>query len=341
MQQYLRYLKFPIGLCLVGLMVVGVVEGWQAVWITSVLLALEISLSFDNAVVNARVLDRLTPGQQKFFLTWGLVIPVFGVRFLGPLLLVSLAGGVSLATAFDTALNHANEYHELLKLAEPRILAFGGMFLLMVFLHYFFDDAKTLHWWTSLEKRLSAAGRIEALEVAVALIVLLVLVAIAPGEMRGDLMVCGVLGVVLQLLATSLADAFGDEAQAGARVAAGGGLASFLYLELLDASFSLDGTIGAFAITSNIILIVVGLGLGALFIRSLTLLLTRERALEELIYLEHGAHYAIGALGLLMLVGIPLGAHHLHVPEWLSGLIGVVLLAIALVDSIRQGKRSA
>jgi len=337
----IRYVRFPLALSAIGLALVLGFQGLQAAWLTLVLLLLEISLSFDNAIVNARVLDRMTPGQQKFFLTWGLVIPVFGVRFLGPLVMVALAGQVGLGEALDAALHHPDHYRELLEIAEPRILAFGGMFLLMVFLHYFFDDAKTLHWWTSLEKRLSAAGRIEALEVAVALIVLLVLVAIAPDQMRGDLMVCGVLGVVLQLLATALADAFGDEAQAGARVAAGGGLASLLYLELLDASFSLDGTIGAFAITQNIILIVVGLGLGALFIRSLTLLLTRERALDELIYLEHGAHYAIGALGLLMLVGIPLAAHQVHLPEWLSGLVGIVLLAIALVDSIRQSKRSA
>ena len=212
------------------------------------------------------------------------------------------------------------------------------MFLLMVFLHYFFDDAKTLHWWTALERRLSDAGRIEALEVAVALIVLLVLVALAPLDLRGDLMVCGVLGVVLQLLATSLADAFGDEAEAGARVAANGGLASLLYLELLDASFSLDGTIGAFAITQNVILIMVGLGLGALFIRSLTLMLSRERALDQLVYLEHGAHYAVGSLGLVMLVTIPLAAHDMHLPEWLSGLIGMVLLALALADSMRQAQ---
>jgi len=337
----IRYVRFPLALSAIGLALVLGFQGWQAAWLTLVLLLLEISLSFDNAIVNARVLDRMTPGQQRFFLTWGLVIPVFGVRFLGPLVMVALAGQVGLGEALDAALHHPDHYRELLEIAEPRILAFGGMFLLMVFLHYFFDDAKTLHWWTALEKRLSHAGRIEALEVSVALIVLLVLVEIAPAQMRGDLMVCGVLGVVLQLLATSLADAFGDEAGAGARVAAGGGLASFFYLELLDASFSLDGTIGAFAITSNIILILVGLGLGALFIRSLTLMLTRERALEELIYLEHGAHYAIGALGLLMLVGIPLGAQNLYVPEWLSGLIGIVLLVIALVDSIRQGKRSA
>ena len=220
----IRYVRFPLALSAIGLALVLGFQGVQAAWLTLVLLLLEISLSFDNAIVNARVLDRMTPGQQRFFLTWGLVIPVFGVRFLGPLVMVALAGQVGLGEALDAALHHPDHYRELLEIAEPRILAFGGMFLLMVFLHYFFDEAKTLHWWTPLEKRLSAAGRIEALEVAVALIVLLVLVVIAPGEMRGDLMVCGVLGVVLQLLATSLADAFGDEAEAGARVAAGGGL---------------------------------------------------------------------------------------------------------------------
>ena len=337
----IRYVRFPLALSAIGLAAVLGFQGLQAAWLTLVLLLLEISLSFDNAIVNARVLERMTPGQQRFFLTWGLVIPVFGVRFVGPLVMVSLAGHVGLGEALDAALHHPDHYRELLEIAEPRILAFGGMFLLMVFLHYFFDDSKTLHWWTALEKRLSLAGRVEALEVALALIVLLVLVGIAPVALRGDLMVCGVLGVVLQLLATSLADAFGDEAGSGARAAAGGGLASLLYLELLDASFSLDGTIGAFAITHNIILILIGLGLGALFIRSLTLMLTREKALDELIYLEHGAHYAIGALGFMMLAGIPLAANHLHVPEWITGLIGIVLLAIALVDSMRQAKSSS
>jgi hypothetical protein len=316
--------------------------GWlgaSAAWVTLVLLVLEISLSFDNAVVNARVLDKLTPAQQRFFLTWGLVIPVFGVRLLGPLLMVALAGGVGLGQAFDAAIHHPDRYRELLELAEPRILAFGGMFLLMVFLRYFLNEAKTLHWFGPLERRLSAAGRIEALEIALALILLLLLVASLPATMRGDVMVAGVIGLVLQLLSTSLADAFGDEEQAGARLAAGGGLMSLIYLELLDASFSLDGTIGAFAITSNLALIMVGLGLGALFIRSLTLMLSREKALDQLVYLEHGAHYAIGALGLLMLASIWLGHQGVHLPEWVTGLIGVVLLVLSLADSLRQRRR--
>ena len=138
-----------------------------------------------------------------------------------------------------------------------------------------------------------------------------------------------------------MAQAFGTEEEAAGRLAAGGGFASLVYLELLDASFSLDGTIGAFAITQNLGLILTGLGLGALFIRSLTLMLSREKALDKLVYLEHGAHYAIGALGLLMLAGILLQRWHLHVPEWLSGLIGVVLLSYALYDSLRQSKREA
>ncbi len=341
LQRYLSYLLFPLACCAAGLVVVLGLQGVEAAWITLVLLLLEISLSFDNAVVNARVLDKLTPGQQRFFLTWGLVIPVFGVRFIGPLALVSLAGGVGMGEALDAALHHQQHYRELLDLAEPRILAFGGMFLLMVFLRYFFDEAKTLHWLKPLERRLSDAGRIEALEVALALIILLLLVAAIPNGLRAEVMISGVIGLVLQLLSTSLAQAFGTEEEAAGRLAAGGGLASLIYLELLDASFSLDGTIGAFAISQHLGLILTGLGLGALFIRSLTLMLSREKALDKLVYLEHGAHYAIGALGLLMLTGILLERWQLNVPEWLSGLIGVVLLSFALFDSLRQGKRAA
>jgi uncharacterized protein len=345
MQRYLRYVRFPLICCLIGLSAVFVSHGGlspagvQATWITLVLLVLEISLSFDNAVVNARVLERLTPGQQSFFLSWGLVIPVFGVRFLGPLLLVSLAGHIGVGEALDAALHHPQHYHELLEQAEPRILAFGGTFLLMVFLRYFFDEAKTLHWVNRLEQRLSAAGRVPSLEVALALVVLMLVAWVLPAGLRSDVLFAGLIGLVLQILSTSLADLFGGEEEAVGRMAVGGGLASLVYLELLDASFSLDGTIGAFAITSSLPLIMTGLGLGALFIRSLTVMLSREKALDQLIYLEHGAHYAIGALGLLMLTGVVIGRWGLHVPEWLSGLIGVVLLLLALADSLRHSRR--
>jgi len=345
MGRLLRYVRFPLICCAIGLTAVSVSHGGlspagiQATWITLVLLALEISLSFDNAVVNARVLEQLTPGQQRFFLSWGLVIPVFGVRFLGPLLLVSLAGGIGLGEALEAALHQPEHYHELLELAEPRILAFGGMFLLMVFLRYFLDEAKTLHWVEVLESRLSRAGQVPSLEVALALIILMVVSFALPANMRSDVLFAGLIGLVLQILSTSLADFFGGDEAAVGRMAGQSGFASLIYLELLDASFSLDGTIGAFAITSDLGLILTGLGLGALFIRSLTVMLSREKALDQLIYLEHGAHYAIGALGLLMLAGVVIGRWGWHVPEWLSGLIGVVLLLFAFGDSLRHKRR--
>ena len=345
MLRYLRYLRFPLLSCLIGLSAILVIHGGftsgglKAIWITLVLLALEISLSFDNAVVNARVLETLTPRQQSFFLTWGLVIPVFGVRFVGPLLLVSLAGGIGLGEALQAALHDHERYHGLLELAEPRIQAFGGMFLLMVFLRYFFDAAKTLHWVRRLEAHLSVAGRVPSLEVALALMLLMLVDVMLPGDLRLDVMFAGLIGLVLQILSTSLAELFGGDEAAVGRLTASGGVASIVYLELLDASFSLDGTIGAFAITSDLALIMTGLGLGALFIRSLTVLLCREQALDRLIYLEHGAHYAIGALGLLMLADVVAGVRQIDIPEWVSGLIGIVLLALALADSLRQHRQ--
>lgn len=341
MTRYLRYVRLPLVCCVVGLVAVFISRGLEAAWVTMVLLALEISLSFDNAVVNARVLEQLTPGQQRFFLTWGLLIPVFGVRFLGPLVLVCLAGGIGIGEAFDAAMHHPERYRALLEIAEPRILAFGGMFLLMVFFRYFFNESKTLHWVRALEARLSQAGRVESLEVALALVLLMAVTATVPSIDQAAILLSGMLGLVLQILSTSLADIFGGEEEAVGRMAAGGGLVSLVYLELLDASFSLDGTIGAFAITNQLVLILIGLGLGALFIRSLTVMLCRERALEQLIYLEHGAHYAIGALGLLMLTAVAIARWNLHVPEWLSGLIGVVLLLLALGDSVRHSLSKA
>ena len=346
MARLLRYMRFPLLCCAVGLVAVFVSHGGlspaglEATWLTLVLLALEISLSFDNAVVNARVLEHLTPGQQRFFLSWGLVIPVFGVRFLGPLLLVSLAGGIGLGQALDAALHHPEKYHALLELAEPRILAFGGMFLLMVFLRYFIDEAKTLHWVEVLETRLSSAGRVPSLEVALGLIILMGVAFVLPGSLRSDVLFAGLIGLVLQILSTSLAEFFGGGDPAAGSMAAKSGVASLIYLELLDASFSLDGAIGAFAITTDLALIMTGLGLGAFFIRSLTVMMSREKALDQLIYLEHGAHYAIGALGLLMLAGIPLAQHNVHVPDWCAGLIGIGLLAIAFWDSMRQRQRA-
>ena len=110
----------------------------------------------------------------------------------------------------------------------------------------------------------------------------------------------------------------------------------FLYLEVLDASFSFDGVIGAFAITNDIVLMALGLGIGALYVRSLTVYLVRKGTLDDYVYLEHGAHYAIGALAVILLVTI-----QYEISELITGLIGVVLIGWSFWSSVRRNKREA
>ncbi|MFO0005646.1 MAG: DUF475 domain-containing protein, partial [bacterium] len=96
------------------------------------------------------------------------------------------------------------------------------------------------------------------------------------------------------------------------------GIAAFLYLEVLDASFSFDGVIGAFAITRDVVIIMLGLAIGAMFVRSMTVYLVNKGTLDRFVFLEHGAHYAIGVLAVIMLIGTVQ-----HVPEVLTGFIGI------------------
>ena len=110
----------------------------------------------------------------------------------------------------------------------------------------------------------------------------------------------------------------------------------FLYLEVLDASFSFDGVIGAFAITSDIFIIAIGLGVGAMYIRSLTVYLVRKGTLNEYVFLEHGAMWAIGALAIILMVTIKF-----EVPEVVTGLIGVAFIAAAFISSLVRNRRAA
>ena len=111
------------------------------------------------------------------------------------------------------------------------------------------------------------------------------------------------------------------------------GFGAFLYLEVLDASFSFDGVIGAFALTNNLIIIAIGLGIGAMFVRSMTVYLVRKGTMSEYRYLEHGAFYAIVALAVIMYINT-----FSHIPEVITGLIGAVLIGLAFWSSVRWNR---
>jgi hypothetical protein len=308
--------------------------GTTALVIAALLTVMEVSLSFDNAVVNAAVLRRMAPVWQQRFLTWGILIAVFGMRLVFPVLIVAIAAGIGPVAVARMAVAQPAAYAAHLKAAHIGIAAFGGMFLLMVFLHFVFDRAREVHWLGWVERRLAAIGRLEAVEVAVALGLLLLVQLAAPEAGRLTVMVAGVLGVATFVAVRSLAGlAGGADATA---LAARSGAAGFLYLEVLDASFSLDGVIGAFAMSTDVVVIMIGLAIGALFVRTLTVHLVRTGTLERFVYLEHGAHWGIGALGAIMLAGV-----RVEVPEVITGLVGVSLIGLSLLSSIRHNRRVA
>lgn len=338
----LKYFKNSLILTFLGLVLGGVV-GWyyegtvagiaQTVFIVAVLSVLEISLSFDNAVVNATVLKDMTPLWRHRFLTWGIAIAVFGMRLVFPLAVVSIVARVGPWEALRLAALEPLEYARILTSAHHVLGAFGGAFLGMVCLKYFFDAEKEVHWVHVIEEWLSKIGKIDAAELAIMLLVIYGFSRlVAPEEAHGFL-VAGVFGVITFIVVDGIGSVM--EVSPGAmhdvhRASA----ASFLYLEVLDASFSFDGVIGAFALTNNLFIIAIGLGIGALYVRSLTVMLVDEGTLASYRFLEHGAFYAIGALAGLMLLGTVM-----HVPEVLTGLIGAAFIGIAVWSSVRYRRR--
>lgn len=304
---------------------------WVALWVIVVLSVLEVSLSFDNAVVNARVLKDMTPFWRTMFLTVGILIAVFGMRLVFPIVVVAVSADISTAQTVQMALNDPDEYGDTLKAAYPVISAFGGVFLLMVFLKFIFDHEKETHWLGRFEEQMSRLGKFDEIAVFAALSVVFSMLWWVPANDRADVFVAGVSGILLYLAVDFVGSLFESKEQGDAAVAVAhrAGFAGFLYLEVLDASFSFDGVIGAFAITKDVVLIMLGLAVGAMFVRSMTVYLVNRGTLDAYIYLEHGAHYAIGALATIMLLGSVF-----HVPEVIAGLIGVVFIGASVVSSL-------
>jgi hypothetical protein len=312
--------------------------GITGAFIAVILGVLEVSLSFDNAVVNASVLKRMDERWQFYFLTWGILIAVFGMRLLFPILIVSAATGIGFFGVTDMALNDTATYARHLTDSHVQIAAFGGMFLLMVFFSFIFDEGKELHWLGRIEEKIASFGKLEAIEIILALGLLLLIQNWLPDEIRLKALFAGISGVILFVIVDSLATLFESEEEDEElpAVLKKGSVMSFLYLEVLDASFSFDGVIGAFAITKDVVIIMLGLAIGAMFVRSLTVYLVRQGTLDEYVFLEHGAHYAIGVLAGIMLVSM-----RYHIPEVITGLVGAVLIGLSVLSSIRYKKQTA
>ncbi|WP_205518729.1 DUF475 domain-containing protein [Pseudotabrizicola algicola] len=308
-------------------------------FIVCVLAVLEISLSFDNAIVNANKLKDMTPVWQQRFLTWGILIAVFGMRIVFPLLIVVIAANVGPWSALVMAATQPEEYSRIMHEAHLPIAAFGGTFLMMVALSFFFDHEKDVHWVRWLEEKITAYSSVKGIEIAFVLVVMLVFSEVIESQKGAVYATTFFHAAIWGLLTFLLVEVLGgvlDQSQQVLAGAAKGGLGAFLYLEVLDASFSFDGVIGAFALSSNLFVIAIGLGIGAMYVRSMTIMLVERGTLAQYRYLEHGAFYAILILSVIMYVQTLT-----HIPEVITGLGGAALIGVSLWSSIRWNKAHA
>ena len=303
--------------------------------IGTILSVLEISLSFDNAIVNANKLQEMTPEWQHRFLTWGILIAVFGMRIIFPLLIVVFAAKIGPWEAIRLAAMQPEEYSRIIGEAHLSIAAFGGSFLMMVALKYFFDEGKEVHWIAAIERAMARFSSIQGLELTVVLAIILIFASIMPEEHLATFLYSAVAGLVTFLVVDVVGHVL-DKAQEATELAAKGGFGAFLYLEVLDASFSFDGVIGAFALTQNLFLIAIGLGIGAMYVRSMTIMLVERNTLAQFRYLEHGAFWSIMVLACVMF-----GQTLTHIPEVITGLLGAGFIGVALWSSIRWNRLNA
>ena len=320
--------------------VVWAIVGWKmgvaALSTVAILTLLEATFSADNAVVNSKVLVSLSPVWQKIFMTLGIFIAVFVVRFAMPILIVMGTAHLGFGQTLTLALNHPQEYEHHLSATEPLINAFGGTFLLMIALSYFIDYQKKTHWLGFLERYLGKLGRFDNITVFFMLLGSLVVYFTVDPKHHVAVLIASVMAMTLHTGLELLNAAMGghETHDTMKKKVGGAALMSLIYLEVLDASFSLDGVIGAFALTSSVILIMAGLGAGAIWVRAMTVHLVRSNALAKYIFLEHGAHWAIGFLGGIMLLKL----YSVQLPEWVVGSLGLVFISSAICWSIWRGK---
>ena len=279
-------------------------------------------------------LEHMSKVWERRFLTWGILIAVFGMRLFFPILVVSIFTHLNMFDVAKIALTDSAQYSHYLHQTHAPIVTFGGIFLMMLFLSYFFNKEKDVHWLKFLEKPLAKLGNIKGLCITLAAISLFLTQYFQPQSAQKSVIIAGIAGVLTFVLIDGISKFLEEKDKAMlAQGIKSGGLISFLYLELIDASFSLDGVLGAFAISKDVIIIMIGLGIGAMFVRSLTVMMVEKKVLKQFLYLEHGAHWAIGALSIIMFVS----TRH-EIPEVITGTIGLIFIVAAFIASIKHNK---
>ena len=289
----------------------------------------EIISSVDNAIINAHVLKTLPEKYKKFFLTWGLFVAVFVVRGVLPFLIIWLANpAFSLGQVVGFVFHPTPQIAADVAKSQALLLLAGGVYLFMVFLGWIFMEEKR---YAFLVEEFVHKQSIWFYAVASLFFAFVVWFSIRVNPMLA-------LSATIGSTAFFITDGFKKNAEAKEKEMLSshiGALSKILYLEILDATFSIDGVIGAFAFTIFIPLIFLGNGLGAYIVREITVKGTN--IISKFAYLKNGAMYSIGVLGAMMV----LEAFGHNFPFWLAPLNTLILLAIFMGLSLRELRDAA
>ncbi len=299
---------------------------WWNIFVVVLGLAMfEIISSVDNAIVNAHVLKTMPEKYRKIFLFWGLLFAVFVVRGLLPFLIVWMANpALSIGGVMTAVFSNNPQIKEYLQTSKPLLLLGGGVYLFFVFLSWLFLEEKQ---YAFLVEGFIHRQGVWFYAVSSVFTVFVVYMSLKVNPVLA-------LAATIGISAFFITDGFKKNAEEQEKkMLTSRGMSAWskiLYLEILDASFSIDGVIGAFAFTLSVPLILIGNGLGAFVTREFTI--KGINLISKFAYLKNGAMYSIGMLGLLM-VAESFGKEY---PFWLAPLNMVVLIAIFLGLSIKE-----
>ena len=291
------------------------------------LIAFEVISSVDNAIVNANVLKTMPERFRQIFLFWGLLFAVFLVRGVLPFLIVQFANpGLSVMEVITAAFSNDELVAQSLETSKPLLLLGGGVYLFFVFLGWIFLEQKSYAF--SLE------GFIHRQSIWFYAFASIFLTAIIYFSVRTNPLLA--LAASIGVTAFFITDGFKRNAEEKEKELLGSNLSAWskiLYLEAIDASFSIDGVIGAFAFTMSVPLIIIGNGIGAFVVREMTV--KGINAITKFVYLKNGAMYTIGFLGAIMI----LESFGREYPFWLAPLNTFLLLAVFFYLSHRELKK--
>ena len=305
------------------------VDWFSIALIVSGLALFELIISVDNAIINAQVLGTMSKKARRWFLIWGILIAVFLVRGLLPWLIIWM-GNPSLGPiqALTASFSSDPSVAKIIEESAPVLLIGGGTFLIFLFFHWIFLEPK--HYGLIGEEFIYNRG-VWFFAVVSVLLALIVWLAIKTNPLMA-------FSAVVGSTAFFITHGFKENAEKVEREMLEGSsnmtdLSKIFYLEVIDATFSIDGILGAFAFTFSIPLILIGNGIGALAVRQFTI--SNIENVKKYKYLKNGAMYSIFALGLIMI----LHSFHINIPSWFSPVITFAIIGYFFLKSFMEIKK--